>query len=399
MKKKVFSIIIALAMVMCLTPTEVHAVTCYTCLNEDGEPGKDIGNNVTYELTSNQVHRMYCNDCFSYLGEEPHTINSYTYNEDATCITGGTKTGTCTKCQMSVTVDDPSHPATGVHSSAESWTTDEMYHWHICTGCGAVIENSQAQHADTVVKDHKCDTCGKVLGTCAKNLEKVEQKAATTSAAGNIEYWHCTVCGKYFEDADAKAEITNGIDGTTIPKLPVITKRDEQTVTEGEKKALEFTSDAEFEDFIRVEVDGKTVDESNYTVKSGSTVVTLNADYVATLSAGEHTLGIVSQSGTATTKFTMNKKAEETNATTDNPTTTDKTKSPQSGTDTTTKFTVNKKAEETNATTDNPTTTDKTKSPQTGDNSNISLWVVLLFVSGGAVLATTVVSKKRKYNR
>ena len=39
------------------------------------------------------------------------------------------------------------------------------------------------------------------------------------------------------------------------------------------------------------------------------------------------------------------------------------------------------------------------KSPQTGDNSNLLLWIALLFASGGAALATTVASRKKKYNR
>ena len=39
------------------------------------------------------------------------------------------------------------------------------------------------------------------------------------------------------------------------------------------------------------------------------------------------------------------------------------------------------------------------KSPQTGDNPNLLLWIALLFVSGGAAIGTTVVSKKRKYNK
>ena len=44
-----------------------------------------------------------------------------------------------------------------------------------------------------------------------------------------------------------------------------------------------------------------------------------------------------------------------------------------------------------------PGTTDK--SPQTGDTSNLALWIALLFVSGGAAIGTTVVSRKKKYNR
>jgi len=39
------------------------------------------------------------------------------------------------------------------------------------------------------------------------------------------------------------------------------------------------------------------------------------------------------------------------------------------------------------------------KSPQTGDTSNLALWIALLFISGGAAICTTVVSRKKKYNR
>ena len=124
--------------------------------------------------------------------------------------------------------------------------------------------------------------------------------------------------------------------------------------TEGEKKELTFKSNAAFSDFIRVELDGKTLDEKNYTVKEGSTVVTLKADYVATLSAGEHTIGIVSTSGTASTTFTVNAKAAVDN---------------------------------------------DTKSPQTGDNSHMALWIALLFVSGGLLTVTGVYSKKKRSAR
>ena len=44
-----------------------------------------------------------------------------------------------------------------------------------------------------------------------------------------------------------------------------------------------------------------------------------------------------------------------------------------------------------------PGTSDK--NPQTGDNSNLALWLSLLLVSGGAAIGTTVVSRKKKYNR
>ena len=44
-----------------------------------------------------------------------------------------------------------------------------------------------------------------------------------------------------------------------------------------------------------------------------------------------------------------------------------------------------------------PGTSDK--SPQTGDTSNLALWIALLFISGGAAIGITVVSRKKKYNR
>ena len=44
-----------------------------------------------------------------------------------------------------------------------------------------------------------------------------------------------------------------------------------------------------------------------------------------------------------------------------------------------------------------PGTSDK--SPQTGDTSNLALWIALLFISGGAAIDATIVSRKKKYNR
>lgn len=48
---------------------------------------------------------------------------------------------------------------------------------------------------------------------------------------------------------------------------------------------------------------------------------------------------------------------------------------------------------------DQPDKSGNTTSPKTGDSSNLILWSALLFISGGAVIGTTVVSRKKKYNR
>ena len=197
------------------------------------------------------------------------------------------------------------------------------------------------------------------------NLKKVEKKDATATEEGNSTYWFCDKCNKYFSDEEAENEIKK--EDTVLAKLaPVIIKGDGATVTAGAKNALSFTSDAAYRDFIRVEVDGKTIDESNYTVESGSIIVTLKEDYVASFSEGEHTLGIVSESGTATAHFTVNEKTTGTQEPSEDTTST--TQEPSEGT--------TNKTQETS-------TTDKTtqSSPKTGDSTDLQLYVILMFVS------------------
>ena len=147
---------------------------------------------------------------------------------------------------------------------------------------------------------------------------------------------------------------------------PKITAGDGAAVTQGEKKELTFTSDASFADFVRVELDGTALEEKNYTKREGSTIITLNRDFVATLSVGEHTLAIVSQHGTATAKFTVKAKPAE-------------TATPQP--------------------TAQPTPTVQPVSPRTGDTANPALWFALLIVSGGAAIGITVASRKKKHNK
>ena len=136
------------------------------------------------------------------------------------------------------------------HSYSKEWSADEANHWHKCTECGAKAD--EAKHADAD-KDHKCDVCKKVLSVCAdtdkdhkcdicgkklskhtggtatckdkavceicgksygktnsdnhSELKHIDAKAATETAEGNIEYWYCEACGKYFADKDGTKEI------------------------------------------------------------------------------------------------------------------------------------------------------------------------------------------------
>ena len=237
------------------------------------------------------------------------------------------------------------------------------------------IQNEHTGGTATCKDKAKCEVCGESYGKLDPNnhanLKHIDAKAATKTSEGNIEYWYCDGCNKYYKDAKATQEITKA--QTVTAKLPPkITAGDGATVTQGEKKELSFTSDASFADFLRVELDGTTLDEKNYTKKEGSTIITLNRDFVATLSVGEHTLSIVSKSGTATAKFTV--KAKPTETTTPQPTVTPQpTAQPQ------------------------PTVQPVSPIPSTGDTANPALWFALLIVSGSALAAIFVL--RRKDNR
>ena len=155
------------------------------------------------------------------------------------------------------------------------------------------------------------------------NMVQTPKKAATCTEEGNTEYWYCETCKKYFSDSEGKNEIAP--ESTVIPAIghsyengkctvcgaidpnftPEIIAGANGTWQKGTQDGLSFTSNAAFDDFIKVQVDGKDLDASNYTTKEGSTIVTLKASYLETLSVGKHTLAIVSDTGMAETEFTI----------------------------------------------------------------------------------------------
>ena len=140
------------------------------------------------------------------------------------------------------------------------------------------------------------------------------------------------------------------------------------TWTQNRDGTLVFRANGDFDKFTGIKIDGTLIDAKNYTAVSGSTVITLKADYLKTLSVGTHKLTVVYTDGECSTNFEVKQAASEQTK----PTERDKS-------DTTT-----------------PTGGKDTTSPQTGDNSNMLLWVALLFVSGAGVLGTTVYSKKKR---
>ena len=95
------------------------------------------------------------------------------------------------------------------------------------------------------------------------------------------------------------------------PSTPTITAlltaKDAKSATDysGGIYGLTFRSTASFSSFRGVQVDGKTLDKSNYIAEEGSIEVYLKSVYLQTLAAGKHTVTILSTEGDATAEFTI----------------------------------------------------------------------------------------------
>ena len=254
------------------TATCTEKAKCAVC---GAEYGDVLGHDFTTSWThDDNEHWKQCSRCDKKDDVGPHTWDNGTITTAPTCTKASEETYSCTKC--GATKIEPI-PATG-HRWKSEWTSDATHHWHECANESCDVtdnagKNGYAEHSGgkATCKDKAiCEICGDSYGSLDPNnhtdLKHIDAKAATAAEEGNIAYWYCDGCKKYFSDKDGTKEIAKA--DTVTAKLP-----------------------------------GGTVKPS--------------AD----------------------------------------------------------------------------------KSPQTGDNSNLLLWIALLFVSGGAATGTTVVSRKKKYNR
>ena len=213
--------------------------------------------------------------------------------------------------EMTVTVNDG-------HTFGEWTSNGDGTHTRKCTvdGCNGVETKDCSGGTATCTEKAVCEVCGKAYGELNANnhsdLKHFPAKAATKDAEGNIEYWYCNGCGKYFSDKDGTKEIKKA--DTVTTKLPS--------------------------------------DNNGSNNKPGNNATTSP------------------QTGDSKSPQTGDSKSPQTGD----------SKSPQTGDS------------------KSPQTGDS-KSPQTGDSSNFALWLALLFISGGAAIGTTVVSRKKKYNR
>lgn len=96
-------------------------------------------------------------------------------------------------------------------------------------------------------------------------------------------------------------------DITVKPIAYELTEGNGTVVTLNDGKAYTFTSNAELSKLAKVKIDGKEIESSNYDKASGSTIITLHASYLNTLTDGQHTIEIVSNDGKATGRFSVKK--------------------------------------------------------------------------------------------
>lgn len=143
--------------------------------------------------------------------------------------------------------------------------------------------------------------------------------------------------------------------------------------------------------FVGAKVDGNLVDVKNYTVKEGSTIVTLKADYLNTLSVGNHTFEIIWTDGTASTRFTVSKSDSGSAEPKDNDGNNGKNDN-TNNTPATVPEDKNNNGTSGSQTDDNQQIT----APKTGDNSHTVLWISLLGVSLAGLLSMIYVRKKKE---
>ena len=178
--------------------------------------------------TENAVYYMSCScgeiiktETFTAENTAGHDYGNWTSNHD------GTHTGVCSR-NASHTVTEAcsggsaycmeravcekcktEYGELGGHIFGSDWKCDNTYHWHECSGCKGV--DSKVLHADND-KDHRCDACYHLLGTCADNNNDhkcdVCGKQLSECADNNNDHLCDTCCKKLTEHAGGTATCT-----------------------------------------------------------------------------------------------------------------------------------------------------------------------------------------------
>ena len=301
------------------------------------------------------------------------------------------------------------------HAWASDWSKDTDNHWKECSRC----HEKKDEAAHDYGSDNICDTCGydKTVPH-THNLTLVPAKAPTCTEKGNAAYYTCDGCDKWFEDATGASEITD--------KTSVILAATGHSVSDWKSDNTDHWKECTvvgcgviIEGSKAAHTAGEWIIDTPATATtSGSkhkecTVCgyTMATETIPATGGGEHTHSygsewkndadnhwhecscgdktdkaahdfkwVVDKEATATQKGSKHEECKVCGykkAAVEIPATGSTTK-PSDPTQT------------------NPNT--GAESSKTGDKSNMILWIALLFISGGAVIGSTVYSKKKKEN-
>ena len=283
------------------TASAVYYYDCSRCdthsTDKTFESGGPLGHDFTEKLvddahlksaatcTESAVYYYDCSRCDTHS-----TADTYSYGDPlghdftekvtdaahlksgATCTEDAVYYKSCERCaENGSETFAAAGTALGHDFAGQPYLHDKTGHWQTCKRDGCDVTSTAEKH----ISDE-----GKIT------------KEPTAAAEGEKTFT-CTVCGLVLRTepvAKLAPTIVEGANGK------------HQT---GGNTDLTFRSDASFEDFLSVSVDGKVLDKNQYTLREGSILVTLKADYLSTLSVGQHTLGVNSASGTAETVFTV----------------------------------------------------------------------------------------------
>ena len=262
------------------------------------------------------------------------------YEEDI--VITGTNNGKSISTKVNVKFN-VKHNAIKVERKDPTCTENGNIEYWYCEACRKYFQD------EALTKELKQEET--ILPATGHNLTKVDEKKPTVDAAGNVEYWYCEVCNIYFSDEKAEHEIT--LEDTIIAKLPKFVSGANQEWTKGSKDGLTFKIDTDIKEFKKVLVDGKELKDTDYDIKSGSTILTLKPSFLDTLSAGKHKIRFEFNTGSVEAYFTVK----------------DKENSIQ------------------------------TESANTGVQNKYGLWIVLLLVAAGGLAGFGILSKRRKNHK
>ena len=395
MNKKILSVVLILCVMLAVMPMTAYAANIALCR----KCGQIQTVRVTYQYANDKLHRTaltctVCDNTWDYW-------ESHMWSGTATCTSGRT----CTDCGGS------SEPL-GHDWGAWTQNSDEKTHTRICKRDTSHTETENC-HGGTATCTAKavCTVCGGEYGEMAAHsftTEKAEAqylKSAATCTEKAIYYKSCAVCGLSSEGTADEATFfsgnaldhnwgawTSNEDGTHTRTCTV----DGCSAGTQTENCIDANKDHKCDicDYIisecaddnkdhKCDYCGKKLTEhtgGKATCKDKAKCEVCGAEY-GELDAKNHT-NLKHFPATAATKTTEGNieywYCEGCG----------KYYSDKDGTK------GIKKADTVTA-----KLKDDSKSPQTGDTSNVALWIALLFVSGGAAIGTTVVSRKKKYNR